>query len=100
MSFIYAAIFRIAAPSHSENSLYYPVKCPFKDSRMDVNTTLRKILTGGTSNGDTLCIVCQVVSAFCTGTCVRNVSKVFLIIDYPFNVAAVELGEALQCHQQ
>lgn len=45
-------------------------------------------------------IVCQVVSAFSSGMCARNVSKVFLVIDYPFNVAAVELGEALRCHQQ
>lgn len=42
-SFIHTAIFRISAPSHSENSLNYPVKYPFKDSKMDVNTTLRNI---------------------------------------------------------
>lgn len=51
-SFIYAAIFRISAPSRSENNQHYPVKCPFKDCKMDVNTTLRKILNGGTSNGN------------------------------------------------
>jgi hypothetical protein len=94
-----AAIFRIATSSHSENGLYYAVISQFKDSNIDVNATLIKFLSEEHQRGIPLYNVCH-VSTFCTSMCGRSIKKVFLIMDYPFNVAAVELGEALQCHQQ
>jgi hypothetical protein len=67
---------------------------------MDMNTTLMKIPNGGTSDEDCPVCFCQVVSAFYAGMCARKITKTVLIIDYPFIVAAVELGEAHQCRQQ
>jgi hypothetical protein len=50
--------------------------------------------------GIALYVVYRAVSAFSADMCARNISETVIIIDYPFIVAAVELGEAHQCRQQ